>query len=96
MPFTAYIEELTIGFQDGSSYAVKGKDYLENFLYAVETSKLDPHKPMIKAAYEDGQSYDQYNFLLDFHETTFMFNRMVDVDQVKSVTINGTEIPLDP
>lgn len=96
MPFTADIEELTIGFKDGSSYAVKGKDYLENFLYAVETSKLDPHKPMIKAAYEDGQSYDQYNFLLDFHETTFMFNRMVDVDQVKSVTINGTEIPLDP
>lgn len=85
------VQTVTICYSDGTEYIVRGEG-VDNTLFG----KIDLSEgaelvevPMSDGGYMTEVVNGHYSIL------TYMFNRIIDVDKVESVIVNGVELPVD-
>lgn len=91
------IDSIAVGFADGSDYTVTD-GYVLNYAFDVtELPEENVATEVIVSPEEDpnGEGYiyieNSHGYCLD----TIMFNRIIDIDEVSCIVINGTRLPVD-
>ncbi len=91
------VEEVVICFSDGTEYMVIG-DNVWNVLFALNDSPYGSEmEEKFIPAEEDppGEGYWVSKYIHPQSRLNLMFNRVIDVEKIASVRVNGTELPLD-
>lgn len=88
------VDSVVIRYADGTQYIVHN-DTVENTVFGLIEYPADNVRTEQLVENEKGESfYDQVNSK-NCSILTYMFNRIIDVDQIKSVVVNGVELPVD-
>lgn len=91
------IRTLTIRYKDATEYPVFGEN-LSNTAFVLTNYPEDNVQTEVFISPEEdplGQGYYSAENSKNLSVMTLMFNRLIDIDQVASVVINGTELSLD-
>lgn len=91
------IRTLTIRYKDGTEYPVIGEN-LNNTAFVLISYPDDNVQTQIFVSPEEDSLGEGYYDVINSRDTsvmTLMFNRLIDIDQVQSVIINGTELTGD-
>lgn len=91
------IRSITIRYKDGTEYPVMGES-LNNTAFVLVSYPDDNVQTEVFVSPEEdpmGEGYYTVENSKNQSLMTLMFNRLIDIDQVQSVILNGTELPLD-
>lgn len=94
---TGNIKSLVLRYQDGTEYTIKD-GYTLNYVFSVTDMPEENVATEIVVPPEEDPNGEGYSYTENSHGyclLTTMFNRIVDVDQIAAVVINGTELPVD-
>ncbi len=91
------VEEVVICFTDGTEYLVKGEN-VDNTLFALNDSPngseiIESFVPAEESSTGEGYWIGEYKYPQS--RLNLMLNRVIDVEKIASVRVNGTELPLD-
>lgn len=96
-PDSCQVDSLVIRYRDGSEYIVS-QDLIVNYIFATNELPEDNVTEQIYVSPEEDPAGEGYYYTVNSREYclyTFMFNRVIDLDQVSAVIINGTEFPVE-
>ena len=91
------IRSLTIRYQDGTEYRVLDEN-LDNTAFTLISYPEDNVQTEVFVPAEQdpqGEGYVTVENSKNQSIMTLMFNRLVDIDKIQSILVNGTELPLD-
>ncbi len=90
------VEEVVICFTDGTEYLVKGEN-VDNTLFALMDSPngSEMTERFVSAEEAGGEGYWISEYKYPQSRLNLMLNRVIDVEKVSSVRVNGTELPID-
>lgn len=91
------IRSIIIRYKDGTEYPVMGES-LNNTAFVLVSYPDDNVQTEVFVSPEEdpmGEGYYTVENSKNQSLMTLMFNRLIDIDQVQSVILNGTELPLD-
>lgn len=91
------IDSVVIRYQDGTEYTVVD-GYILNYVYGIiELPEGNVQTEVFVSPEEDpaGEGYIYVENSKNYCLSTMMFNRIIDVDRIVSVVINGMELPID-
>lgn len=94
---TGNVKSLVIRFKDGTEYTVFD-GYILNYTFCVTDMPEENVATEIIVSPEEDPNGEGYAYVENSHGyclLTCMFNRIIDVDTVTSVLINGTELSVD-
>ena len=94
---TGNIKSLALRYQDGTEYIIED-GYTLNRVFAVTDMPEENVATEIIVPPEQDPNGEGYSYVENSHGyclLTVMFNRIVDVDQITAVVINGIEVPVD-
>ena len=94
---TGNVKSLVIRFKDGTEYTVFD-GYILNYTFCVTDMPEENVATEIIVSPEEDPNGEGYAYVENSHGyclMTVMFNRIIDVDTVTSVLINGTELSVD-
>lgn len=91
------IRGITIRYKDGTEYPVMGESLNNTAFVLVSYPEDNVQTEVFVSPEEDpmGEGYYTVENSKDQSLMTLMFNRLIDIDQIQSVILNGTELPLD-
>jgi hypothetical protein len=87
------VDSLVIRYRDGSEYMVS-EGYVVNYAFAMSELPDDNVQTEVIVPPEEDPMGEGYAMIVNSREYcihTFMFNRIIDIDNVSAVIINGTE-----
>ena len=93
---TGNVKSLVIRFKDGTEYTVFD-GYILNYTFCVTDMPEENVATEIIVSPEEDPNGEGYAYVENSHGyclMTVMFNRIIDVDTVTSVLINGAELPV--
>lgn len=88
---SSYVDSLVIRYCDGTEYVVS-QDYTVNYVFAVNDRPEDNVQELVYVPPEEDPAGEGYHYIVNSRENcvyTFMFNRVIDLDDVSAVIING-------
>ena len=88
---SSQVDTLVIRYRDGSEYIVS-RDYIVNYVFAINELPEDNVTEQIYVSPEEDPNGEGYSYTVNSREYclhTFMFNRVIDLDEVSAVIING-------
>ena len=88
------VESVVIRYADGTEYIVRN-DAVENTVFGLVEYPQDNVQTEQLVEDPNGEAYYQSVNSKDRSILTYMFNRIIDVDKVASVVVNGVELPVD-
>ena len=91
------VDSLVIRFHDGEEYVVS-RDYILNYVFAINELPEDNVAERVYVSPEEDPNGEGYFYTVNsrgYCLYTFMFNRIIDLDQVSAIIINGTEFPVE-
>ena len=94
---TGNIDSLLLRFRDGTEYVIED-GYTLNRIFSVTDMPEENVQTEIIVPPEEDPNGEGFSYMENSHGyclLTVMFNRIVDVDQIAAVVINGTELPVD-
>ena len=94
---TGNIDSVVIRFADGEEYTVFD-GYILNYMFCVTDMPEENVATEIIVPPEEDPNGEGYSYVENSHGyclLTVMFNRIIDVDEITAVVINGTELPVD-
>ena len=94
---TGNIDSVVIRFADGEEYTVFD-GYILNYTFCVTDMPEENVATEIIVPPEEDPNGEGYSYMENSHGyclLTVMFNRIIDVDDITAVVINGTELPVD-
>lgn len=94
---TDNMDSLMIRFADGTEYTVFD-GYILNYAFCLsQYPEENVHTEILVTPEEEpnGEGYVYVENSYDYCLLTAMFNRIIDVDQISAVIINGVELPVD-
>ena len=94
---TGNIKSIVIRFADGEEYTVFD-GYILNYMFCVTDMPEENIATEIFVPAEDDPNGEGYSYVENSHGyclLTVMFNRVIDVDAVTAIVINGTELSLE-
>lgn len=94
---TGNIDSVVIRFADGEEYTVFD-GYILNYTFCVTDMPEENVATEIIVSAEDDPNGEGFSYVENSHGyclLTVMFNRIIDVDEVSAVIINGTELPVE-
>lgn len=94
---TDSIDSILLRFSDGTEYTVMD-GYTLNYVFSVTHMPEENVSTEVIVPPEDDPNGEGYAYVVDSHGyclLTVMFNRLVDVDQIAAVVINGVELPVE-
>ena len=94
---TGNIKSMVIRFADGEEYTVFD-GYILNYMFCVTDMPEENVATEIIVPPEEDPNGEGYSYTENSHGyclLTVMFNRIIDVDEITAVVINGTELPMD-
>ena len=94
---TSNIDSVVVRFADGEEYTVFD-GYILNYTFCVTDMPEENVATEIIVPPEDDPNGEGYSYMENSHGyclLTVMFNRIIDVDAVSAIVINGTELPVD-
>ena len=94
---TGNIDSVVIRFADGEEYTVFD-GYILNYTFCVTDMPEENVATEIIVQPEDDPNGEGYSYMENSHGyclLTVMFNRIIAVDEITAVVINGTELPVD-
>lgn len=94
---TGNIKSIAIRFTDGTEYTVFD-GYILNYTFCVTDMPEENVETEIIVSPEEDPNGEGYSYIENSHGyclLTVMFNRIIDVDTITSIVINGTELPVD-
>ena len=94
---TGNIDSVVIRFADGEEYTVFD-GYILNYMFCVTDMPEENVATEIIVPPEDDPNGEGYSYVENSHGyclLTVMFNRIIDVDKITAMVINGTELPVD-
>lgn len=94
---TGNIKSLVLRYRDGTEYTILD-GYTLNYVFCVTDMPEENVATEVIVSPEEDPNGEGYSYIENSHGyclLTTMFNRIVDVDNVAAVVINGTELPVD-
>lgn len=94
---TGNIDSLILQYQDGTQYIIE-EGYTLNHVFAVTDMPEENVATEVIVSPEEDPNGEGYSYVENSHGyclLTVMFNRVVDLENVAAVVINGTELPID-
>lgn len=94
---TGNIDSLILRYQDGTQYIIE-EDYTLNYVFSVTDMPEENVATEVIVSPEEDPNGEGYSYVENSHGyclLTTMFNRIVDVDSIAAVVINGTELTVD-
>ena len=94
---TGNIDSLILRYQDGTQYIIE-EDYTLNYVFSVTDMPEENVATEVIVTPEEDPNGEGYSYVKNSHGyclLTTMFNRIVDVDEIAAVVINGTELTVD-
>ncbi len=90
------VEEVVICFTDGTEYLVKGEN-VDNTLFTLMDSPngSEMTERFVSAEEAGGEGYWVSEYIYPQSRLNLMLNRVIDVEEIASVRVNGTELNLD-
>lgn len=88
------IRSVTICYKDGTEYQVLDED-LNNTAFVLSSYPEDNVQTEVFVTPDQGEGYYTVENSKNLSVMTILFNRLIDIDQVASVIVNGTELKLD-
>ena len=88
---SSQVDSLVIRYRDGSEYIVS-QDYTVNYIFATNELPEDNVAEQVYVSPEEDPNGEGYSYTVNSREYclhTFMFNRVIDLDEVSEVVING-------
>lgn len=88
---SSQVDSLVIRYRDGSEYIVS-QDYTVNYIFATNELPEDNVAEQVYVSPEEDPNGEGYSYTVNSREYclhTFMFNRVIDLDEVSEVAING-------
>ena len=91
------IDSIVIRFRDGTEYTVIDGYILNYSLGIIELPEENVQTEVFVSPEEDpaGEGYAYIENSHDYCLDTLMFNRIIDIDEITAVLLNGTELPVD-
>lgn len=91
------IRSITIGYKDGTEYQVLSESLNNTAFVSTGYPEDNVQTEVFVSPEKDstGEGYYTVENSKNLSVMTLMFNRLIDIDQIQSVTINGTELKLD-
>lgn len=94
---TGNIDSLILRYRDGTQYIIE-EDYTLNYVFSVTDMPEENVATEVIVSPEEDPNGEGYSYVENSHGyclLTVMFNRVVDLENVAAVVINGTELPID-
>lgn len=94
---TGNIDSLILRYRDGTQYIIE-EDYTLNYVFSVTDMPEENVATEVIVSPEEDPNGEGYSYVENSHGyclLTVMFNRVVDLENVAAVVINGTELPVD-
>ena len=94
---TGNIDSLILRYRDGTQYIIED-GYTLNRIFAVTYMPEENVETEIIVSPEEDPNGEGYSYVENSHGyclLTVMFNRLVDLDSIEAVVINGTLLPVD-
>lgn len=94
---TDNVDSLAIRFTDGTEYTVFD-GYTLNYAFCLSQYPTENVQTQVFVTPEEDPSGEGYYYVENSHDyclLTAMFNRIIDVDQISAVIINGVELSID-
>ena len=94
---TDNVESLVIRFDDGTEYTVFD-GYTLNYAFCLSQYPEENVQTQVFVTPEEDPYGEGYVYVENSHDyclLTTMFNRIIDVDQISTILINGVELPVD-
>ena len=94
---TGNIKSLALRYRDGTEYTIMD-GYILNYVFCVTDMPEENVATEVIVSPEEDPNGEGYSYIENSHGyclLTAMFNRIVDVDNVVTVVINGTELAID-
>ena len=91
------IEKIVIRYKDGTEYVVCD-GYTLNYVFAVVDMPAENTQTEVFVSPEEDPAGEGYYMVQNSHEPcllTTMFNRIVDIEAISSVILNGVELTVD-
>ena len=91
------VDSLVICYRDGTEYIVS-QDYIVNYIFAINELPEDNVTEQVYVPPEEDPNGEGYYYTVNSRESclyTFMFNRVIDLDEVSAVVINGKAFPVE-
>lgn len=88
---SSHVDSLVIRYHDGTEYVVS-RDYIVNYIFAINELPKDNVTKQIYVSPEEDPAGEGYYYTVNSREYcihTFMFNRVINLDEVAAVIING-------
>lgn len=94
---TGNIDSLILQYRDGTEYTIMA-GYTLNYVFCVTDMPQENVATEIIVPPEEDPNGEGYSYVENSHGyclLTVMFNRLVDLDQIAAVVINGNKLPID-
>ena len=94
---TGNIKSLALRYRDGTEYTIMD-GYILNYVFCVTDMPEENVATEVIVSSEEDPNGEGYSYIENSHGyclLTTMFNRIVDVDKIAAVVINGRELPVD-
>lgn len=94
---TGNIKSLGLRYRNGTEYTIMD-GYILNYVFSVTNMPEENVATEIIVPPEEDPNGEGYSYIENSHGyclLTVMFNRIVDLDEIAAIVINGTELPVE-